>query len=207
MAALNIGDIVEVVLTWDTPLASVAQNVWHYEMVSGTGVDSDDLLDEIRINTAVAFDEIEDSIAVQFAGVLYDLRKWDFVNHRYDGIGSLAATNLIGLSTVDPEPHGVAALGRIVTEFARRQGRTFLPGIDQVKVLVGALTAAFEADFAAFLVIWSAGLSLVGGDFVWCTFNVEPASPVFETASRAIGTVVANSLPSYLSKRKPGVGL
>ena len=207
MATLQVGDILEVVLTWDAPLAAVAQNVWHYEMVSGADADSDDLLDEINTNTDVAYGSVEDYISDEYQGVLYELRKYDFVAHRFDGIGTKVATGLTGVSAVDYEPHGVAGLGRIVTQAARRQGRTFLPGFADAFIVNGALSAAAEAGLAAYLAVWDSTLNLVAGNFAWCTFNVEPSSPVYETPSQAAGTVIANSLPSYLSKRKPGSGL
>ncbi len=207
MATLQIGDILEVVLTWDTPLASVAQNVWHYIMVSGADADSDDLLDEINTQIDVAFGSIEGYISDDFQGVLYELRKYDFVNSRFDGIGTKVATGLTGVSAVDYEPHGVAGLGRIITLHARRQGRTFVPGFVDSAIVNGALTGPAEAGLAAYLAVFDGTLALVAGNFAWCTFNVEPLSPVYETESQAAGTVVANSLPSYLSKRKPGTGL
>lgn len=207
MPTLNIGDVLEVVQTWDTPLASVAQNVWHLEMVSGAGADSDDVLPAVLTQQQVAFAVIDNSLNNQFEVVLLELRLWDFTLHRYDGIGAIAATAMVGLSAIDYEPHGVAALGRILTEFSRRQGRTFLPGLSENAIDEGILTVGVEAAFAGYLAAFDTDIGVTGGNFSWCTFNTEPLSPVFETTSVAIQTVIANALPSYLGKRKPGVGL
>lgn len=207
MATFNIGDIVEVVMTYDTPLASLAQNVWHYKMVSGAGADSADILDAIETKVDTGWLHIEDDISDEFEAVLLELRKYDFTLHRFDGVGTLALVGLAGLSVNDYEPHGVAALGRIITDTARRQGRTFVPGMDQLAVLDGVLASLFEAAFALYLDDFTQDITPTGGVLSWCTFNVEPTSPVYETAALAIGTVIANSLPSYLGKRKPGVGL
>lgn len=207
MATLNIGDIVQIVQTWDTPLVSVAQNVWHMIMGTGAGADSDDLLADILTQQQVAFAEVEDGISDEFEVVLFEARVWDFTNHRFDGVGALAATLMAGLSVSDYLPHQVAALGRIITNSARRQGRTYLPGMTDSKVVDGILTPAFEADFAAYLAFFDTDISVTGGLFHWCTFNVDPLSPLYETASLAIQTVIANTLPSTLGKRKPGVGL
>lgn len=207
MATLAIGDVIQAVLTWDTPLASVAQNVWHYQMVSGAGADSDDLLPAILTQQQVAFALIDAEISNQFEGTLLEIRKYDFVLSRFDGVGSVAGSSLVGLSVVDFEPHGVAALGRVRTVASRRQGRTFIPGLDEDAIIGGVLSVAAEAALAGFLATWDTNISITGGLFSWCTFNVDPLSPVFETASLAAQVVIANSLPSYLSKRKPGVGL
>lgn len=207
MATLTPGAVIETILTWDTSLASVAQNVWHYIMVSGTTVDSDDLLAAILTQQQVAFAIVDSHVSNAFAGVLLEIREWDFTFNRFDGIGSLAATLLTGLSAIDYEPHGVAALGRVKTASARRQGGTFLPGFIENAVDEGVLVAGAEADLALYLAAWDTDLAPTGGIFSWCTFNVDPLSPLFETASIAIQTVLAKSLPSYLGKRKPGVGL
>lgn len=207
MATINIDDVLQVVQTWDTPLASVAQNVWHLKMFSGAGADSDDILAAILTQQQVAFALLEDEISDAFEAVLLELRVWDFTIHRFDGVGSLAMTGVVGASAVDFQPHGVAALGRIITENARRQGGTFVPGLADSSVVGGALVAAAETALALYLATFDTDISVTGGLLQWCTFNVDPPSPVYETASIAAQVVIANSLPSYLSKRKPGTGL
>lgn len=207
MATLNIGAVVQIIQTWDAPVASVAQNVWHLVMASGAGADSDDVLAAVLTNQQVAFAEIATGISTAFEAVLLEAREWDFVNDRFDGIGTLAMTGVVGTSLADYLPHQVAALGRIVTATARRQGRTFIPGVDDTRVAGGLLVSGFETDMADYLAIFDTNISVTGGLFNWCTFNVDPLSPLFETTSVAIQTVIANSIPSTLGKRKIGVGL
>lgn len=207
MTTINIDDVLQVIQTWDTPLASVAQNVWHLKMVSGAGADSADIIAAVLTQQQVAIAEITAHISDAFSVDLYEMRLWDFVLNRFDGVETLAATLVGGSHVGDYEPHGVAALGRIITESARRQGRTYVPGAADASILDGVLSTGFEADLADYLAIFDTDISVTGGLLSWCTFNVEPLSPVFETASLARQSVVANSLPSYIGKRKPGVGL
>lgn len=207
MVALIDGDVLEVIQTWATPLASVAQNVWHLQMTSGVGADSDDILAPVLTQQQVGFTLVEAHINDEFSVSLYELRKWDFTLNRFDGVDTLAASGVGGAHIGDYEPHGVAALGRIITANARRQGSTYVPGPSDTSIIDGVLTAGFEAALAAYLAVFDTDISVTGGVFTWCTFNVEPLSPVFETTSLAIQQVIANSLPSYLTKRKPGVGL
>lgn len=207
MATLNVGDVVQIIQTWDSPLVSVAQNVWHLVMASGAGADSDDVLAAVLTQQQTAFAEIALLIQEDFEAVLLEARVWDFVNDRFDGVGSLAMTSMVGLGTTDYLPHQMAALGRIVTEVARRQGRHFIPGLLDTAVNNGVMVAGAEVDVADYMAIFDTDISVTGGLFNWCTFNVTPTSPVFETTSKAIQTVIANSLPSSLGKRKPGVGL
>lgn len=207
MADLDPGAVIQVVQTWDTPLASVAQNVWHLLMKTGGGADSADVAAAILTQQQVAIANVEDEINLGFEAILLELREWDFTLNRFDGVETLAMSSVVGVSAVDYNPHGVAMLGRIVTENARRQGGTFLPGIIDSAVVDGVLTAGAEASLLAYLGVFDTDISVTGGVFGWCTFNVDPLSPVFETTSLAKQSVIANSLPSYLSKRKPGNGL
>lgn len=207
MAALSIGDVMQVVQTWDTPLASVAQNVWHLEMVSGAGGDTDDVLAQVLTQQQVAYALVEDEFSSEFEAVLLELRLYDVVNHRFDGVDSLAMTGVVGASAIDFMPHGVAALGRILTAASRRQGGTYLPGLVDSSVVGGLLVAAAETSMALYLASFITDISVTGALLSWCTFNKEPLSPVYETTSLNNGVVIANSLPSYLGKRKPGVGL
>ena len=207
MADINVGDVVQIIQTWDTPLVSVAQNVWHLVMASGAGADTDDILAAVLTQQQIAWALVDDNMSNQFEAVLLEARVWDFVNNRFDGVGSLAMTAMVGLSAVDYLPHQNAALGRIITDTARRQGRTFIPGMVDNDVIGGVLTAGFEGTFAAYLAVFDTDISVAGGLLNWCTFNVDPLSPLFETTAVAVQTVIANSLPSTLGKRKPGVGL
>ncbi len=207
MTTLTQGDVLQIIQTWDCPLASKALNVWHLEMVSGVGADSDDVLAGILSQQQVAVSEVEAGLNDEFSVSLIEARLWDFTLHRFDGIGSIAGTLMVGTSVVDYNPHQVAGLGRIVTASARRQGRTFIPGLADDKIVDGILTAAFEADLADYLSNFVADISVTGGLFQWCTFNVTPASPVYETTSLTTYTIIANSLPSTLGSRKVGVGL
>lgn len=203
----NIGDIAQVVQTWDAPLASVAQNVWHLKMVSGAGAEPSDLLADILTQQQVAFADIEDEISGFFEVILLELLQYNFVTHRFEGVGSLAATGIVGQSAIDYLPHGVAAVGRIVTEVAKRQGRTFVPGLTDSVVVGGLLSSGAEASLAAYLLDFQTDVAPTGGLFTWCTFNIEPLSALYETASLTSGSVIANALPGYQRRRKPLVGL
>lgn len=207
MATVNIGDVVQIIQTWDAPVASVAQNVWHLIMASGAGADTDDVLAAVLTQQQIAFATIDDRINNGFEAVLLEARVWDFVVNRFDGVGSLAMTLMVGTSIQDFLTHQMAILGRITTAAARRQGRTFLPGLSDTQITTGVIIAAAETAMAAYLAIFDTDISVTGGLFNWCTFNVDPLSPLFETASVAVQTVIANTLPSTLGKRKIGVGL
>ena len=88
MATLTVGDVLQVIQTWDAPLASVAQNVWHLVMVSGAGADSDLVLPAVLTQQQVAFANIVAEVADEFSVTLHELRLWDAVAKRFACRGS-----------------------------------------------------------------------------------------------------------------------
>lgn len=204
---IAIGDVVRVVLTWGVPLGTLAQNVWHMKMLSGAGAEPEDVLDSLDTQYTTAFSDIDQEINEEFSPELLELFQWDFTLHQWNGVGSKVLTGLVGSDAGDYLPHGVAYVVRYLTEASRRQGRMFIPGIPDTKVTDGVLGSSTESQLALFLADWGTDLAPTGGLFELCTFNTEPPSPLYETASVATGQYVVNSLPGYQRRRKPGVGI
>ena len=163
MAIVDVGDVLQLVSTWSAPLASVAQNVWHLKMLSGAGADSADIIAAIETQQQVAMALVEDHLSDTFNVTQMELRRYDFVTHRFDGLETLSTSNIGGVGVGDYLPHGVAGLGRIITEHARRQGRTFLPGMTDAAVVAGVLLAAAETDLALYLASHDTDISVTGG--------------------------------------------
>lgn len=203
---IDVDDVVRVVLTWDAPLATLAQNVWHMQMVSGAGADPADVLDDLHTQWTVAMGDLQGHLSEEYSAVLFELFQWDYALHQFDGVGNEVMVGEVGVDAGDYLPHGCAYVVRYLTESSRRQGRIFIPGIPDTKVTDGVLEVATEAALVDFMSDWGTDISVTGGLFSLCTFNVEPASPLYETASLATGDYVVNSLPGYQRRRKPGVG-
>lgn len=204
--SVDAGDILRTILTWVGPGSNTIQNVWHYRVDTGTGLDVALIQAEINTNYTIAFANIDNNVGIGFVGSEWTLQQWDFVNNRWDGIGVIPATGIVGLSVTPVGPQGIAGLGRVITAVARRQGRTFLAGIDELSVAGDDLTTSTEAALAAFMAQFDAPLTIVGGTLSWGTFNTEPLSPLFELFSVASQVVIANTLVGYQRRRKPGVG-
>lgn len=203
---INIGDHVQVVLSWAAYAGELAQNVWHMEMISGAGADEADILDAIRTQYRVAFADITGEIANDWSIVQYDLLKRDKVAHQWDGVSTLGESTLTGTDAGDFLPHGVACILRYSTGLTRRQGRMFIPGWAETAITVGQVISATQALILAFAADWGTDISVTGGLLQLCTYNVDPTSPYYETASLADGNYIANGIPGYQRRRKPGVG-
>ena len=204
---INIGDVIQVVTTWAGALGEAAQNVWHMEQVSGAGSDEADVLTAIRTQYRVAFADIVGDIANDWTVVQYDLLVRDTTAHQWDGVSILGETTLIGNDAGDYLPHGVAQILRYSTGLARRQGQMFIPGHVDTSVVSGLFVAGVLTRALAFAADWGTDISVTGGLLQLCTYNVDPASSYYETSSLADGNYIANSVPGYQRRRKPGVGI
>lgn len=204
---ISIGDILRVAVTGTSPGAGVFQNVWHLEMATGADPDPGLVLAAISDNWELAFAEIDARVAGDYSWDLFELWQRDTINQRWDGVAVEDIVNVGGGSVNDPHPHGVAALGRVITDSFRRQGRHFMPGLTDEQFEVGLLVSAALVDLADYMVQFAEGITADGSTFGWVTYNTEPTSVLFQTASRYVGAVIANNIAAYQRRRKPLVGI
>lgn len=207
MATLDLNDIIRIVLSWNLGTNTKAQMVWHYKVTSGSnGVPSAALT---AIDTAVdtAWAHIAGNLIDDLVATKLEMFKWDFTNNRWDGVAVHTPTGLDGGAAGDYYAPGCAALVKILTGQNRRQGRKFIPGLREAVVTDGALTGAALVNFADFAAAFDIPVTAAGITYTWCTFNTEPTSPLFETDSLAVQSVVAEATVAYQRRRKPGVGL
>lgn len=205
--ALSVGDVIRVAITGGTAAADVFQLVHHLKMTAGAGADEDLLMDTEAADYEDAFTEIEDFISDTYSFDTMDFWVRNPTTHEWDGLGTRVLTSLVGLSASDPVPQGVALVGLIVTEVLRRQGRTFLPGVREGDVNDGLATGTLLAAFALYLAKVVSKYTITGGTFKWCTYNTDPTSALYETASLYNGTIILNDVVGYQRRRKPGVGI
>lgn len=205
MLALN--DVIRIIMTWTWGTDSVAQLVWHYICTTAGTATYSAWLDAIHTNLQLAWANIAARTTDDLVGTLLEMLVWDYANNRWDGVASKAATGMDGTNVADYLPHGDAVLVKVLTAANRRQARKYVPGLVEGNVTAGFIDAAPLVDYLAFANQLDAILALAGGVIEFCTFNVDDTSPLFETASIARGSVVAEATGSYQRRRKPGVGL
>lgn len=204
---LNTGDVVRVALTGNAPQTSIYQNVWHYEMTSGAGAAEGDFTDAVETNYIAAWANVAAFLHSSYSAVSLEFWVRDPVVHVWNGIGFEGLSGLVGASAADPMPHGAAIVGRPVTQLLRRQGRTFLPGMNETQVDLGLLDAAGITAFILYMADFTDPISPTGGVFTWCTYNTDITSPYYETSSLYDGTIAFSSIVGYQRRRKPLVGI
>jgi len=202
-----LNDVARMVLTGSAPLSSVFQNVFHWKQVSGTSIADNDALGDFIGQFTTAFLNIDQNISTGYAWHTGEMYLWDFTNHQWNGVSSVSFTPVAGTLVGDAVAHGVAVLGKFLTQSLRRQGRTFVPGWGEAYNTNGAVQAARLAEFVLYLQDLDDILSPAGGTLQMGTFNVDPLSPYYETFSPVTGSVIGNDIMAYQRRRKPGVGL
>lgn len=204
---LNQDDVVRVAMTMVGPQASIAQNVWHYVMTGGAGAAEGDFTDAVETNVNSMFLEIDSFLSNTWEWTFLEFWVRDAVNQVWNGIGTEVLSGLVGLAADSPIPHGAAAVGTVITELQRRQGRTFLAGPQRDSVDEGLFDASFVVAFILYLAEFVADITPTGGTFEWCTYNTTPGSIYEETPSVFAGVLNFNNIVGYQRRRKPGVGL
>ena len=204
---IQAGDVIRIALTGTAIGSNVFQNVWHYFMVSGAGIEPDDAFLNIESNFAQAFAFLDDLVSDEFSWDSLQMWKRDVNNHLWDGQGEELMVGLVGLEANDPLPHGVAAVCRYVTNALRRQGRHFIPGITENETLAGNLTASAITALGNYMDEFTDVLSPVGGVLRLCTYNTDPLSTLYESASAYADTYYVNEILGYQRRRKPLVGI
>lgn len=202
-----IGDVYRVALTGGAPQSSVWQNVWHYELTTGQIGDETDILPAVAANYGVAHAAVDSLLHTSYDATSLELWKYNFATHKWNGLDTEALVGLDGLSAQDPVAHGVAAVGRFVTEVARRQGRTFLPGLIDTAVDLGLIDSAFLAAFTTYMDEFTDDLAVGNGTIELCTFNTDQTSVYYETTSVFQNTILISNIVGYQRRRKPLVGI
>lgn len=203
----TIGDVHRFVMTWNMGTESVSQLVYHRIHASGADVGDPTVRAAELTNLELAWTDIDNIVTDTLLGVSLEHLKWDFTNHRWDGIGSSTPTAMDGLAATDYVSHGVAALGKVITAQLRRQARKFIPGIVESAITGGFVTGASLVLIASFMDQFDTALTSGGASIPICTFNTDDTSPLYETASESAGTVIAEGTAAYQRRRRPGVGL
>lgn len=204
---LELNDVVRVVLTGAGPQTTVWQLVWHYIVTGGGGIDPVLALAAAVAAYGFAYANIQGDVADEWSWNEFDMLQWDFAASRWDGIANQTVPAVSGANVADTLPHGNAGMVRISTALPRRQGRSFLPGLTQNAEVDGLWTAAVLVNLLLYAADFDVPIAPAGGTMTWCTFNTDPLSVFFETASLAIQDVVANEIVAYQRRRKPLVGL
>ena len=204
---IDLNDVLRVVAEWDMSTDGIAQLVWHYLVTAGNNDDPDDVLDDIVTNLNTAWANVAGDISNLLEGADIELLQYDFGNHRWDGVSSQPLTAVDGTSGTGFLPHGTAGLCKLWTEANRRQCRKYVPGLTEDEVAAGIIPPATITNLALFATDLDDVISAPLTTLTFGSFNVLPASALYETFSKSIQTAGAEAVPAYQRRRRPGTGI
>lgn len=205
--AIDLNDVLRVVLTWDTAESTVAQLVWHYLVTAGNNDDPDDVLTAIDTNLDSAWANISSIVDSTMQGSLLELFQWDFTNNQWDGVANHIPGGVDGGAALEALPHGAAALCKFFTALNRRQSRKFIPSLGEGTQNDGLFTASALTSLALFALDFDDVISAPLTTLTYCTFNTDPTSALFETTSLSTQSVQAEAVVAYQRRRRPGTGI
>jgi len=201
--AIVQGDVLRVVVTFDMPAVTVAQNVFHvlYQgqdalsetaVVAGMLAWADDMYDQFAsvMSQNVSMNSVEVSKLISSAPAVYM------------SIGTIPGT-FVGLVPEQSVSHGVALVARAGIFLTSKLARKYIPGIAETFVEQETWGTQTLAAATAFVIDWLAGTSVgVGNDFIAGVYSVV------EQGFEALGGLAAvSTIPGYQRRRKPGVGI
>lgn len=203
---VGVGDVVRIVAEWDVPDGTIAQLVYHFIGISGTTATDAQMGAGALAALALAWLQMDQEISDQVLGNTIETYLWDFALNRWDGIDVRDQAGTDGVAAADMLPHGAALLIKIFTDAARRQARKYLHGFTEARNVDGTFDALALSAAALFAADLDDDLNVGGLQLAFCTFNTDPLSPLFETASQANGGVRAEGIAAYQRRRRPGTG-
>lgn len=201
MADIQIGEIVRVVISFASPGASVAQNVFYFELQTSSADEAttlEDTGDWFVANFLNTWSNISDASCEAF------LLEMDILNG--DGtvdrnIGDYA-TGVFGQGADDILPAAAAGYMQANSERSNSLGRKFIPFLMEVNQTDGFWTSATVSALAAILVDYLTAFA------VDTTAFLVPGilSRVTQTFQEFLGSGYVTNVPAYQRRRKPTVG-
>lgn len=200
--AINAGDVLRVVLTYELPDLQVNTNVFHY--LAGSGVSDTDanVVSAISSNLDTAYTDLEASLDAIIAPgeVIYSKR--DPITGKWEQFAVDSGTAPNGGAAGDPTPNVAAAVVRFHSDGIGQQGRKFLSGFNEQLITENIMQAGLVSALVSYGADINNTVAVAGGNMIpgwWSEVDtIHRAYSQVLSVSNVIGTMVT---------RKPGRGI
>lgn len=202
-----VGDVLRFVAKAALQDDSIMTWVFHQLVTAGSTESDLVVLTALRDHLDLACDAIESNLDNVLAGVECELYVYDFTNHQFDGTAQISWPGFNGTNNTATLQNASALLVKFFTAVGRRQGRKYISGYTEA----ASTNNNWETGVLTNALAWSAILddALITGSVTCtpCTFNLAPASPLYETTELFSGVTAVDTVQSTQRRRKPGVGI
>ena len=207
--AVNDGDLLKVVITFDAPNLVVMQNV-HYWQLSDPTPDNPSNAQiltalDTRITTLAQQLDDRQSNAYEWSDISVERVEWN-TDHweTVENIGD-AVIGVTGLAGGDAVPHGVALTITGTTSRPQTRARKFLPGVGEADAEDSTWSGALLGAAANYVSQWLLDIPVVGAaELIPVVLGQSGPSAGIEYALLA---GVISAIAGYQRRRKPGVGV
>lgn len=198
---VQIGDIVRAVLSYTHPNASIAQNVFTWELTDAAA-DEDDLLADLSAWASNIWGGAWDALSAVDCELF--LVEVDLLNGDGTVMANIGSDVFSIPGTNDVDVASPAVSGYIQAESTRTKslGKKYLPFITEESITDGIIVTAAMVHLAALFGIYVDPLALT------VTGILVPGvlSRITETFQEFTGSGYTTDVPAYQRRRKPGVG-
>lgn len=194
-------ELIRVVISYSAPHASIAQNVFLYQL-TGANAQEDTLMTDVK-------DFFEAELLDHWASMASENASAFLIEFDIITLFGLVDRNLgefdldvPGTSVSEVASAAVSAYNQVTTERTRSVIKKYWPFIAEVIITDGGLSAAGVAAMAFILLDMLDGIPVTGGG------HLEPGirSTVDDTWYPIIQAGYVTDVPAYQRRRKPGVG-
>jgi hypothetical protein len=204
---IAVGDVLRFVSKLILGTSSEVNWVWHYLVTSGTTETDLNVVTALRDDLQLALAGMVANAHTSLASTECELYVWDSVLNRFDGTAQVNWTSFTGTDGLHALSNQNAALVKFFTNVGRRQARKYFSGYTEGKVDGNALTGTLTAALLAWSAILDDPLTIGSVVVTPCVFNVDPASPLFETTELFNAVTAVETVPATMRSRKVGVGI
>lgn len=199
---VNIGDIIQLTLTYTQPSASIAQNVFHWVAGATSAPDSevmDELEDWVNNDWGAQWAPVAGVPAVLDAGRVSIMN----TNGTVDRVLGVLDFSIVGSGGSAIDVAAVSGFIRLFTNEPKQRGRKYVPFVSDANLISGLLSSGTMAQMALLLAEWIAVLTTTGG----LTLTPGLLSRTLLAFEPFISTAATTNVPAYQRRRKPGVGI
>lgn len=198
---VDVNDLVRVVISYSSPNASIAQNVFLYRMQAQPAADLDLMTDVRDYFIAQHLDNWADMAATTSKAFLIEFDIISLLGLVDRNLGEFDL-DVPGTVVSDPPSAAVSAYNQVTTERTRSVIKKYWPFIAEEIIGGGALGGPGIALMALILLDMLDSISITGGG------NLKPGirSTVDDTFYQIVQAGYVTDIMAYQRRRKPGVG-
>lgn len=207
--AVNDGDVLKVVITFDCPNLVVAQNV-HYYRLDDPAPDNPSnaqILTALDTQLTTIAQQLDDHQAQDYSWAEFTAERVEWnVDHweTVENIGT-AVLGVTGLNASDASPHGVALVITAQTSRPQTRARKFIPGIVETVWTDSTATGTLLGGAANYVSQWLLDISVVGAAELIPVVVGQSGPSAGLVYALVVGVISA--VAGYQRRRKPGVGV